>query len=335
MDYKEPALLGFIQAAIDYINYSKANGEKVDLGGLSSTDINFLRDTLGLNFDNDAAAILRGHQAFRDIVYKRQNDRDAFSRGEYFPGEPKEKEQVPVEKMQAPERKEQAQEISPFDLFKTSIDEVRENQASSKESAEEIDSLLSQIDSATNTPEVIFGKETTVSDKENNNAIEIAKNEERTNAVKESINRIKNIAGKDLRIANNEEVDPVFEYVEKEDDYYRLVKNISRAFSKLPIDFIKDVLSYREEIDRDYAVNESFIVLHRVSFKDVDDLRKFAEIMMSHQYFTNVDEQKGIVDVFKQIVNTSGKIITLICEVANQATFVNGTYEGYKVIKAE
>ena len=88
MDYREPALIGFVQAALDYLNYSKGNGEKVDLGTLSSSDINFLRDNLGLNFESDAAAILRGHQAFRDIIYTRQNERDAFSRGDYFKGQP-------------------------------------------------------------------------------------------------------------------------------------------------------------------------------------------------------------------------------------------------------
>ena len=335
MDYKEPALLGFLQAAIDYVNYSKANGEKIDLGGLSSTDINFLKDNLGLSFDNDAAAILKGHQVFRDIIYKRQNDRELFTKGEYFQGEQRKKEQSFIEKMQTSGYKEQTQNISPFDLFNASVDGNRENQAASEESAKEIDSLISQIDSAANTPDVVYQKDLAVNPNEKKNTIEITDNKDRTNSVKDSINRIKNIAGKDLRIANNEEADPVFEYAEKEDEYYRLIKNISRAFSKLPIEFIKDVISYKDEIDKEYVVNESYIVLHRVSFRNVDDLRKFAEIMMSHQYFTNVDERKGIVDVFKQIVNTSGKIITLICEVANQASVVNGLYEGYKVIRSE
>ena len=39
-----------------------------------------------------------------------------------------------------------------------------------------------------------------------------------------------------------------------------------------------------------------------------------------------------IVDVFKQHVNTDGKIVTSIFEVANQSALLNGEYEGYRVM---
>ena len=312
MDYKEPALIGFVQAAIDYLNYSKGNGEKADLGSLTSADINFLKDNLGLNFENDAAAILRGHQAFRDIIYKRQHDRDAFDKSYYS------------------NTKENDIPDNPYYLFKEQTPEsyFKENKASSKESAEAIDNLFGQIESNSK-PE----KEVKVA--EQNETINIARDTKDANVIKETINKIKSTAGREARIINNEDEDPVFEYAEKENYYYKYLKNISKAYKDLSIDFIKDVLSNKDEIDLEYPINIPLIVLHRISFKDVDELRKFTEIMINHQYFANVDERKGIVDVFKQVVNTSGKIITVICDVANQAAHVHGNYEGYKVLKAE
>lgn len=312
MDYKEPALVGFVQAAIDYLNYSKGNGERADLGNLTSADLNFLKENLGLNFENDAAAILRGHQAFRDIIYKRQRDREEFDKTDYS---------------NYKEHKEYEEENSPYNLFKEE-NEVRENQASSKESAEAIDNLFNQIESNAK-------QEKEVKVESTNETINITKDSNNINAIKDTINRIKNTAGKELRISNIEEDDPVFEYVEKENDYYKLLRNISKTYNNLSMDFIKDALSYKDEIDKTYPVNIPLIVLHRVSFKDVDNLRKFAEIMIGHQYYINVDEEKGIVDVFKQVVNTSGKIITVICDVANQGMHVGGNYEGYRVLKAE
>ena len=315
MDYREPALIGFVQAALDYLNYSKGNGEKVDLGTLSSSDINFLKDNLGLDFESDAAAILRGHQAFRDIIYTRQNERDAFSRGEYF------KAQAPRE-----ERNVFSHEFMP----KENEYYPSENKTSSEENAKEIDKLFSQIVSGseeTQKPEVAI--------KEENKQVNLAANPNNVNAIKDTITRINNIAGKDARLANNEDTDPVFDYVEKENDYYRLIKTISKTYKELPMDFIKEVLTYKDEIDKEYAINVPVVLLHRISFKDVENLRRFTEIMIGHKFFVNVDESKRIVDVFKQIVNTSGKIITLICEVANQAKFVGGNYEGYRVIKTE
>lgn len=316
MEYKEPALIGFIQAAIDYLNYSKANGRKVDFGTLTSEDIDFLKDNLNLNFENDAAAILRGQQAFKEIIYKRQQERDNFGKTNnesYFNSKIQE---------------------TPYQLFENHIkDDFQEiNKASSKESAEAIDKLFSQIES--NVQESAEEKiEPVINKTVQTSQIHIDSNN--VNTIKESIKRIKNTAGKELRIANNEEEDPVFEYVEKESDYYKLLRDISKTYTYLSIDFIRDALSYRAEIEREYPTNVPLVVLHRVSFKDVEELRRFAEIMIGHEFFANVDEEKGIVDVFKQVVNTSGKIITAICDVANQASHVHGIYEGYKVIQAE
>ncbi|MBQ5554252.1 MAG: hypothetical protein IIT44_00540, partial [Erysipelotrichaceae bacterium] len=44
------------------------------------------------------------------------------------------------------------------------------------------------------------------------------------------------------------------------------------------------------------------------------------------------DEKKMIVDAFRQHINTDGKIITSIFEVANQSALLSGEYEGYRVL---
>lgn len=317
MEYKEPALIGFIQAAVDYLNYSKANGKKVDFGTLTPEDIDFLKDNLNLNFENDAAAILRGQQAFKEIIYRRQQERDNFNKTSF-------------DNFINPKNIE-----TPYQLFNaiTKEDSIEENKASSKESAEAIDKLFSQIQSNVVETNKEEKQESFINKTVQKSQIHIDSNN--VNTIKESIKRIKNTAGKELRIANNEEEDPVFEYVEKESDYYKLLRDISKTYTYLSIDFIRDVLSYRGEIERDYPTNIPLVVLHRVSFKDVEELRRFAEIMIGHEFFANVDEEKGIVDVFKQVVNTNGKIITAICDVANQASHVHGVYEGYKVLQTE
>ena len=312
MDYKEPALIGFVQAAIDYLNYSKGNGEKVDLGSLTNADIDFLKNNLGLDFENDAAAILRGHQAFRDIVYKRQHDRESFNKTDYSNfslNEPQD---------------------SPYNLFNDNKQNkiYGETKASSKESSEAIDKLFDQIESnakkeKTTNIEVEQEPKKVVDDSNNNSVI------------KDAIKRINNTAGKDLRMSIVEEEDPIFEYVDKESDYYKLIRTISKTYTNLSLDFIKNILSSKEEIDRDYPINFPIILLHRISFEDIEDLRRFAEIMINNKFYINADESKKIIDIFMQLVNTNGKIITVICDVANQAARVNGVYEGYKVIKAE
>ena len=46
----------------------------------------------------------------------------------------------------------------------------------------------------------------------------------------------------------------------------------------------------------------------------------------------NADEDKMIVDVFKEYINTDGKIITSIFDVSNQAALLGGEYDGYRVL---
>ena len=82
----------------------------------------------------------------------------------------------------------------------------------------------------------------------------------------------------------------------------------------------------------EYPEDKHIIILHRLKFGELEGLRNFVEVMMSHDYLVNVDEKKMIVDVFKDYTNTDGLILANIFEVASQAKLLGGDYEGYKVI---
>lgn len=122
---------------------------------------------------------------------------------------------------------------------------------------------------------------------------------------------------------------------EREDRNKEIYNHISELYKYLPDGFIRSVYEYKESIANDYPVGKEVIILHRVKFTNVEDLRKFVEICLQHEYTINADESKLIVDSLKQFINTDGKIISNIYEVANQGYLLHGNYEGYNVIVEE
>ena len=117
-----------------------------------------------------------------------------------------------------------------------------------------------------------------------------------------------------------------------EDEYRQVYERIHKSYPYLSSSFIKSVYELKESINWEYPNNARIIILHRTVFKNVENLRQFVEIALNHGYSINADEKKMIVDVFKQHVNTDGKIVTSIFEVANQSALLNGEYEGYRVM---
>ena len=69
---------------------------------------------------------------------------------------------------------------------------------------------------------------------------------------------------------------------------------------------------------------------------DVNDFMAFSELLTDvargTQKVTKEEANKKIVDVFKEYMNSDGKIITSIFEVANQASLLGGEYDGYRVL---
>lgn len=107
---------------------------------------------------------------------------------------------------------------------------------------------------------------------------------------------------------------------------------IHDAFPSLSVSFVRSVYDLKDSFASENPQESSIILLHRILFKNVDELRSFVEIVLNHDYNINADESKMIVDTFKQVANADGKIMTNIFEVANQANVLNGVYEGYRII---
>ena len=116
--------------------------------------------------------------------------------------------------------------------------------------------------------------------------------------------------------------------VDETKDIYAQIRELYPYLSQ---SFIRAVYDLKEAIALEYPLNKKVIVLHRLDFDDLDNLRQFTEIVLSHGYRVNVDERQGIVDILKEFVNTDGKILTNIFEIANQARLLHGEYEGYRV----
>ena len=118
----------------------------------------------------------------------------------------------------------------------------------------------------------------------------------------------------------------------RHDDIYHA---IAELYPFLSTAFIKSAYNLKEEIANLYPEGLKLILLHRVNFREVEYLRKFCEIMLSHDYQINADEKKMIVDTFKMHTNEDGLILNDIFSVANQARLLCGYYEGYRVLTKE
>ena len=118
----------------------------------------------------------------------------------------------------------------------------------------------------------------------------------------------------------------------QEEQFKEIYDKIHKAYSYLSGGFIRNVYELKKSIAEEYPLGEQIVILHRTSFKNVENLRQYVEITLNHGYAINADEKQMIVDAFKQHINTDGKIITSIFEVANQSALLSGEYEGYRVL---
>ena len=188
-----------------------------------------------------------------------------------------------------------------------------------------IDSIFNEIVEAEQKP-----------NNENNNDVELEEvaiddNEEKQNDVEETKTYVSSLID-DLRaqLIQEEEAKKAEESNNKD-----IYENISKLYPYLPESFIKSVYELKESIASEYPIGHKIVILHRIVFKDVDNLRNFVEIGLNHEYTINADEKKMIVDIFKEYINSDGRILTNIYEVANQGYLLDGTYEGYNIILQE
>lgn len=115
---------------------------------------------------------------------------------------------------------------------------------------------------------------------------------------------------------------------ESEKDIYDKVNELYPYLSR---NFVRAVYDLKESLANEYPDDRFVLLLHRISFVTLEELRQFTEIVLDHEYQINVDEEKMIVDVIKEFINEDGKILANIFEIANQARVLNGEYEGYRV----
>lgn len=117
-----------------------------------------------------------------------------------------------------------------------------------------------------------------------------------------------------------------------EENYRQIYEKIHGTYPYLSNAFIRNVYDLKESIAKEYPLDVKIVILHRSHFNDVENLRQYVEIALKHDYTINADEKQMIVDAFKPYINTDGKIITSIFEVANQSALLEGEYEGYRVL---
>lgn len=133
----------------------------------------------------------------------------------------------------------------------------------------------------------------------------------------------------DLKRKMNEED----EMIKKEKaEFDKIYNRVHSVYSHLSEEFIRNIYANKETIENEFAHGIRIIILHRVHFEDVENLRQFVEIALDNNYSINADESKMIVDVFKQYINEPGKILASILTIANQSSLLNGNYEGYRVL---
>ena len=135
---------------------------------------------------------------------------------------------------------------------------------------------------------------------------------------------------------NDYEVDEVNDKQKQEEAKRKeIYDSIVALYPYLSNGFIKGVYDLKQSFANDYKDGEKMVILHRLRFENINGLRQFVDVMINHGYLVNVDEKQMIVDTFKEHVNSDGKILTDIFEIANQAKLLTGDYEGYRIIEDE
>jgi|GEM_PF-2904977 len=211
----------------------------------------------------------------------------------------------PVVEVKVEEDETAEEEVIDFDeIFGDIFDNVSHNEAPEAVVAE-ADSLLKQAEEAVQVEIDPFAEEEVVEEEIMAEIIADEPEEELLNEAEEEV-----------------------ELVPADDEIYQQISNM---YAYLEPEFIRSVYDLKDVIAANYPLDEAVIVLHRINFDSLEDLRQFVEIVSNHGYNVNVDENKMIVDIFRRYINSDGKILTNIFEIANQANLLRGHYEGYRI----
>lgn len=260
-----------------------------------------------------------------DLSTETDNNDDSINAEEL----PKENE-VSKKEAESINQEEQVEEI--IEDEKTVCEQPEDDGKTIVEQIEEIVLELTdhEVDTIEETKEV-------VEDSNNEDKVDetIDDNQEESYPVYKEENHIDYVNQLIDEFAESQIVKQIEESFKEEEKQNKVFFDIKELFPYLSDGFIRSVYGLKEMIAEEYAEYEKVIVLHRVMFTSVDNLRRFVELVLQHEYLINADEVKMIVDVFKLHNNVDGKILTDIFEIANQGKLLNGEYEGYRVITDE
>ncbi len=337
MNNENVALLGFMQRAKDYLKLElQRSGKAEELEKLENIDFDAIKKDLiakaGAVFDGSdrqtEALLKAGKNAFDEYVSDKKNKAtviDEFAR--LFDSFNASKEKSVTEDL----NEILAQYEPNGDTYIADDDEYLKiiSEGSARASMETAnapkferkkDSGAEELDDVFNE---ILGNEERQEIKaevKNTEKPELPDNEE---YLKELVKQLKN------KIKEENEKKPVV------DKKVSVFEKISNLYPYLSGGFIRAVYGMKDGIARENPVGSRIILLHRIYFADVEGLRQFVEIVSNHDYTVNVDEDKLLVDVFREHINSDGKILTNIFEIANQAKVLDGEYEGYRIVNKE
>ena len=352
MKPKNVMLLGFVNKAVDYLNRHMDEEPDTRLAELKNIDLASLKDELSDNLDaslgtmqSTMSTLLKaGNEAFDKFVEDSHGNSgivDQFNN--LF--------DVDLDNTRETNQKELARLLSFYNL------ENDDDSSTPDNSDDELMKKIAKNITSDDTSDIVKTSETVKQDEGIDTIFnEIVKNEDKKDfkepiEEKEEIkeveideNRVKEkVSKQETQTYVSSLIDDLRSQLVKEEEYRKneesknneVFDRISKLYPYLPEGFIRSVYELKDELSNEYPIGDKLIVLHRVLFKDVEDLRKFVEIGLNHEYTINADENKLIVDIFKEFVNSDGRILTNIYEIANQGYLLNGTYEGYNVIIQE
>ena len=352
MKPKNVMLLGFVNSAVDYLNRHMDEEPDTRLAELKNVDLASLKDELSDNLDaslgtmqSTMSTLLKaGNEAFDKFV------EDTHSSGNAISDQFNNLFDIDLDNTRQTNQEELARLLSFYNLENDDEDNNVDN------SDDELMQKIAKNVTSDDTSDIISSTET-VKQEEGIDSIfnEIVENEDKP-IIEETpvVEELKEVEINEQQVKQDVQKQETQAYVSslisdlreelvKEEEYKKQEENkkneiferISKLYPYLPEGFIRSVYELKEGLSTEYPIGERVIVLHRVSFNDVEDLRKFVEIGLNHEYTINADENKKIVDIFKEFVNSDGRILTNIYEIANQGYLLNGNYEGYNVIVNE
>jgi len=102
------------------------------------------------------------------------------------------------------------------------------------------------------------------------------------------------------------------------------VKEVAAMYPYLDPDFIEEMLSKKEELNKSFNEDTLVTVSHKVDFKMLDRLEEFTKIMEEAGYEVESDELNVVVS--RKLFTEDDAILSDVLNVANQAAVLYGEY---------